>query len=166
MIYLAWLFEDDKLWVTWLINHCLGHIRLTLLLTLMETGPLCSRWKTPSWSKAALHSGLKWILRAEVSIMFEIYQNSWQPRSQGLSSSRALEREERDLGLGWSRVFQTLADYKLEVWGGADKWEFLSTIKRSLSAIKTNYTWTASNRNMSTGNIRQTPKKSVNLPLR
>ena len=35
-----------------------------------------------------------------------------QPRSQGLSSSRPLEREKRDPGLVWSRVFQILADYK------------------------------------------------------
>ena len=53
----------------------LTHLRLTQLLTLMETGPLSSRWKPPSWSKATLHSGLKWILKAEVSIMFELYQD-------------------------------------------------------------------------------------------
>ena len=52
-----------------------SHLRLTQLLTLMETGPLSSRWKPPSWSKATLHSGLKWILKAEVSIMFELYKD-------------------------------------------------------------------------------------------
>ena len=35
----------------------------------------------------------------------EIIPTSYQPRSQGLSSSRPLEREKGDPGLVWSRVF-------------------------------------------------------------
>ena len=38
-----------------------------------------------------------------------------QPCSQGLSSSRPFTEERRDPALGWSHVFQILADYKYAV---------------------------------------------------
>lgn len=51
-------------------------------LTFIVTGPLSSIWKPPRRSKAALHSGLKWILKAEEIISW-MEKNKWDQKEKG-----------------------------------------------------------------------------------
>ena len=52
---------------------------------------------------------VQWLSQSDYSICISI-RVEFQPRSQGLSSYRPLERMRKDPGTRWSRVSQNLGD--------------------------------------------------------
>ena len=92
-------------------------------------------------------------------------QAFFHSRCQVLSSSRPLEREKRDPGLGWSRVFQILA----VLWEEQISGEFVSRLSQQVSVASRHSKQTT--REALWTELCQLrifsrrPKRSVNLPL-